>query len=125
MDILLQSDGQLYPPRHAERRGTAPTGTPRHPPPEQKPGPPPAPLPEQKPGPPEQKPGPPPAPPPAACPAPPSVPPLASGGLGWEELLILMVAFVVIRSGEKPDLPLLLALAYILFDPHFSLKGLL
>lgn len=36
-----------------------------------------------------------------------------------------MVAFVVIRSGEKPDLPLLLALAYILFDPHFSLKGLL
>lgn len=99
MDILLQSDGQLYPPRHVERK-------------------PPKPEPKQEPR--EPEPSPPPVPAPVRestqAPAP---------ALPWEEFLIGAVALIVMRSGDKPDIPLLLALAYILFDSNFSLKGLL
>ncbi len=89
MDILLQSDGQLYPPRRTEPKPT---------PVKEKPTPPP----------------PPPAPePPAARPIP------------WEDLLLIAVAFALLRNSDQPDLPLLIALAYIMFDRDFSLKGLL
>ncbi|MBQ8892892.1 MAG: hypothetical protein IJ043_00605 [Clostridia bacterium] len=90
MDILLQSDGQLYPPRPA----------------------PPKPKPEPKPE-PEQK------------PAPPPPPPAEPRALPWEDFLIMAIAFVVIKSSDQPDIPLLLALAYVLFDNGFSLKNLL
>lgn len=93
MDILLQTDGQLYPPRHADRK--------------------PKPRPEPKP----QKPEPPlPAPPPEQKPAVQSLP--------WEEFLLMAVAYIVIKNSDQPDIPLLLALAYILFDQKFSLKDL-
>lgn len=104
MDILLQSDGQLYPPRHAERR----------PPP--KPEPPKPPPPKPVPPPPKPK-------PPAPAPCPPPQP--AEHENRWEDLLILAVAFIILRSGDKPDIPLLLALAYVLFDSCFSLGNLL
>lgn len=93
MDILLQSDGQLYPPRHTERKRepTKPSPTP------------PAPTPPCK----EEAP---------KCPA--------GQAISFEELLLIGVAFIVFRSAKGPDIPLLLALAYILFDPQFSLKGL-
>ena len=71
----------------------------------------------QRPAPPKPQPKPPPPPPPQPPPAEPSVP--------WEELLLGLVAFVVFKSSEKPDLPLLLALAYVLFDSRFHLKDLL
>ena len=87
MDILLQSDGQLYPPRRSEPK--------------------PPPKPEKK------EAVPPPPPPPQARPIP------------WEDLLLIAVAFTLLRNSETPDIPLLLALAYILFDRDFSLKGLL
>jgi len=35
------------------------------------------------------------------------------------------VAFLILRGKEKPDIPLLLALAYVLFDRDFSLGSLL
>ncbi len=91
MDILLQSDGQLYPPRHSERK--------REPEPKPKPKPPP-------------------------CPPPKEAPCTAEKSFSLEELLLIGVAFLVFRSSKEPDLPLLLALAYILFDPQFSLKGI-
>ncbi|MBQ7034625.1 MAG: hypothetical protein IJN34_02690 [Clostridia bacterium] len=91
MEIQLQSDGQLYPPRHAER--------PKPPPPK-----PPTP----------QEPPPPPAPPPP----PPGKEPMPA--IPWEDLLLAGVAFLILRSSEKPDIPLLLALAYILFDQQFD-----
>lgn len=103
MDILLQSDGQLYPPRHADRK-----------PPKR----------EQKPEPPSPEPAPPPPPPPPK-PAEPPCTPAPAPSLPWEELLIAGVAFIVLRSSDKPDIPLLLALAYVLFDSDFSLKGLI
>lgn len=87
MEIQLQSDGQLYPPRHAER-----------------PKPPPPPKPPK----PQEPPSP---PPPCKVDAPP---------LPWEDLLLAGVAFLILRSSEKPDIPLLLALAYILFDQQFD-----
>lgn len=90
MDILLQSDGQLYPPKRNDRR----------------PEPPPKPKPEPKPEPP---------PPPKTTPR----------GLPWEELLLVAVAYILIKNSEKPDIPLLLALAYVLFDQKFSLKDFL
>lgn len=89
MDILLQSDGQLYPPRHM---------SPKEPPKKPKPPPPPAPKPPS--------------------------PTAGKSGLSMEELLLMGIAFLIIRSSDQPDLPLLLALAYILFDQQFSLKGL-
>ncbi len=89
MDILLQSDGQLYPPRHAER-SRPPAAAPKPEPPQKPPPPPPK----------EREP---------------------IQALPWEDLLLIGLAFLLIRSSEKPDIPLLLALAYILFDPHFSL----
>jgi len=90
MDILLQSDGQLYPPRRAEPK----------PPPPKKPAT-----------------APPPPPPPASTPQ--------AGSIPWEDLLLIVVAFAILRNSETPDVPLLIALAYILFDRDFSLKGLL
>lgn len=105
MDILLQSDGQLYPPRHAERKAPKPAPKPEPKPVQREPEPPPPPLPE-----PVHKSSQPPAPIPA---------------LPWEEFLIGAVALIVMKSGDTPDIPLLLALAYILFDSNFSLKGLL
>ncbi len=86
MDILLQSDGQLYPPRRSE---------------------------------PKPKPKPPPP-----CPPPKEEPCTQEKTFSLEELLLIGVAFLVFRSSKEPDLPLLLALAYILFDPQFSLKGI-
>lgn len=97
MDILLQSDGQLYPPRRTEPKREAP-----------------------KPKPPEKPPAPKPDPPPC----PPSEPHHPTAGISFEELLLIGVAVIVLQSSKEPDLPLLLALAYILFDPQFSLKGL-
>ena len=70
MEIMLQSDGQLYPPK---------------PPPKEKP-----------------------------CAPPP--PPKEPSALPWEDLLLIAVAFIVLKNQEKPDLPLLLALGYILLD---------
>ncbi len=92
MEIQLQTDGQLYPPRHAERP---------------KPPPPPKPPKPQEP--------PPPSPPPGKEPAP---------AIPWEDLLLAGVAFLILRSSEKPDIPLLLALAYILFDQQFDFRSL-
>lgn len=83
MEILLQSDGQLYPPKPVV----------------------------------EKKPISPMAPPPAASPP--------ARHLPLEELLILGVALIILKSSDRLDLPLLLALAYIFFDHSFSLKGLL
>lgn len=87
MDILLQSDGQLYPPRTIK---TAPK-----PPPPPKP---PEPTPEKTP---------------------------ALQGIPWEELLLVAVAYVLLKNSDQPDLPLLFALAYILFDQNFSIKNFL
>lgn len=84
-DILLQSDGQLYPPRQGKEK----------PPPPPKPSPPSKPVTE------------------------PPKPFLQ--GLPWEELLLIAVAYIVIKNSEQPDIPLLLALAYLLFDQKFSL----
>ena len=42
----------------------------------------------------------------------------------WEDLLIVGVALLILRNCDRPDLPLLLALAYILFDQQFDLKKL-
>ena len=88
MEILLQSDGQLYPPRQKE-------------PPKE-----------------------PPKKPPAPKPAPPPLPPKQTG-ISAEEILLIGVAFLILRGKEKPDIPLLLALAYVLFDRDFSLGSLL
>lgn len=91
MDILLQSDGQLYPPRHTGHKEP----------------------PKPKPRPPE----PPPAPKPSH--------PAPDRGIPWEEILIVAIAYIVLKSSDQPDIPLLLALAYILFDQRFSLNDLL
>ena len=45
--------------------------------------------------------------------------------LPWEDLLIIGVALVLLQNNDRPDLPLLLALAYILFDHQFDLKKLM
>ncbi len=105
MDILLQSDGQLYPPRHTER-------PPRHHnTPQTPPNAPHSPLKEST--------KPPHTPPPA-----PTKPPKSEvRGLPWEDFLLMAVAFIVLQK-EETDIPLLLALAYILFDRNFSLKDL-
>lgn len=95
MDILLQSDGQLYPPRHAGQKT----------PPKPKPKPE---LPE-----------------PPAVPVPKTPCPVQERAIPWEEILIVAIAFIVFKSNDKPDIPLLLALAYILFDQQFSLNDLL
>ena len=88
MEIRIQSDGQLYPPKGDSLR----------PPPPPKPKPPPQESPSEEP---------------------------PKEGLQWEDLLLLAVGFMVIKGQEKIDIPLLLALAYILFDSCFSLKKLL
>ncbi len=93
MDILLQSDGQLYPPRRTERR--------------------PRPTPE----PPKKEEPPKPAPPPDPKPFLQNIP--------WEELLLIGIGYILIKNSDHPDLPLLLALAYILFDQKFSIKDFL
>ncbi len=90
MDILLQSDGQLYPPRRNERQ-------PKSPPP---------PKPEPPPPPPEE-------------------PKFSLRSLPWEEFLLMAVAYILIKNSDQPDIPLLLALAYVLFDQKFSLKDFL
>lgn len=41
----------------------------------------------------------------------------------WEDLLLIAVIFIIFRSKGQPDLFLLAALAYILFDSCFSLKN--
>lgn len=43
----------------------------------------------------------------------------------WEDFLLLAIGFVLLRGKEGPDIPLLLALAYILFDSCFSLDKLI
>lgn len=76
---------------------------------------------------PPAKPKPPPPPPQAPLPpkepCPPPSPPKKPAE--WEDFLILAVMFIIFRSKEEPDLFLLAALAYILFDSCFSLKNLL
>ncbi len=89
MEIHLQSDGQLYPPKPPAKPKQKPK-----PEPPKEPCPPPAPLPQKKPA-------------------------------EWEDFLLLAVMFIIFRSKEEPDLFLLAALAYILFDSCFSLKNLL
>ncbi len=37
----------------------------------------------------------------------------------------MAVAYIVIKNSDQPDVPLLLALAYILFDQNFSIKNFL
>ena len=98
MEIHLQSDGQLYPPRHST-------------PPRERPKPPAKPKPE---------------PPKEICPPPPAAPckPVAKTG-EWEDFLLIAVMFIIFRSKEQPDILLLAALAYILFDSCFSFKNLL
>lgn len=58
------------------------------------------------------------------CPPPPCTP-AEKRPLPSEELLLIGVAILLLRSSDQPDLPLLLALVYILLDRDFSLKGLL
>lgn len=57
-----------------------------------------------------------PTPPPCAPPHPPSQ------DLPWEDLLLIGIALLVLKNKDRPDIPLLLALAYILFDRQFDLK---
>ena len=78
MEIRIQSDGQLYPPKSPSK--------------------PPKPA--------------------------PSAPSPKEGG-DWEDLLLVAVGLMILKGGEKADIPLLLALAYVLFDSCFSLKKLL
>ncbi len=91
MDVLIHSDGQLYPPK------PKPPPKPAPPPPSPKPDPHPDPHPDRRPFP----------------------------ELPWEDLLLVGVALLILRNNDKPDLPLLLALAYILFDQQFDLKKLM
>lgn len=91
MEIRIQSDGQLYPPKKEAKR-------PLPPPPPKKPDPPKELCPKEEP---------------------------PKEGLQWEDLLLVAVGLMVIKGQEKIDIPLLLALAYILFDSCFSLKKLL
>lgn len=74
---------------------------------------PPRPIDKPKPPPPKPKPPDPPCPPPKPAPQ----------DLPWEDLLLIGVALLVLRNGER-DLPLILALAYILFDRQFDIKKL-
>ena len=94
MDILLQSDGQLYPPRPERKKTPAPKPTPPPPPKPEPPCPPPEPLP----------------------------PPSSASDRSYDELLLLGIAFLILRSSEKPDIPLLFALAYILFGDRIAPK---
>lgn len=98
MDVLIHSDGQLYPPK------------PKPPPPKKTPDPqPPPPPPDRK---------------PEHAPPPPCRDRRPAPDLPWEDLLLVGVALLVLRNNDRPDLPLLLALAYILFDQQFDLKKL-
>ena len=76
------------------------------------------PRPIDKPKPPKPKPESscPPKPPDPPCPPKPQELPL-------EDLLLIGVALLVLRNSER-DLPLILALAYILFDRQFDIKKL-
>ena len=67
------------------------------------------------------KPSPPPKPKP---PEPPCAPPPAPQELPWEDLLLIGIALLVLKSRDRPDIPMLLALAYILFDKQFDIKKL-
>ena len=96
MDILLQSDGQLYPPRSEHKKAPLPKPAPPSPP----------------------KPNPPP------CSPQPAPKPTPTGEHSYDELLLLGIAFLILRSTEKPDIPLLLALAYILFGDRLKSGGL-
>ncbi len=87
MEIHLQSDGQLYPPKPSK---------------------------------PKSKPKP--EPPQSPC-LPATTTPKKQGD--WEDLLLLAIMFIIFRSKDQPDLFLLAALAYVLFDSCFSLKNLL
>ena len=62
-----------------------------------------------------------PKPPPKPKPEPPCPP--KPQELPWEDLLLIGVALLVLRNSER-DLPLILALAYILFDRQFDIKKL-
>lgn len=93
MDILLQSDGQLYPPRRPERHPKPAPEAPKNDAPSK-----PAPQPEPKP---------------------------LLQNLPWEELLLIGIGYILIKNSDHPDLPLLLALAYVLFDQKFSFKDFL
>lgn len=66
---------------------------------------------------------PPPSPSPHAQPPPPPPKP-APQPLPWEDLLVLGILLLVLMNNDKPDLPLVLALCYILFDQQFDLKKL-
>ncbi len=71
---------------------------------------------QEKPKPPPPKPKPPDPPCPPPHPAPQELP--------WEDLLLIGIALLVLRSKDRPDIPMLLALAYILFDKQFDIKKL-
>lgn len=71
---------------------------------------------QEKPKPPPPKPKPPDPPCPPPHPAPQELP--------WEDLLLIGIALLVLRSKDHPDIPMLLALAYILFDKQFDIKKL-
>lgn len=62
--------------------------------------------------------------PPPPKPKPPDPPCPAPQDLPWEDLLLIGIALLVLRSNRHPDIPMLLALAYILFDRQFDIKHL-
>lgn len=64
-------------------------------------------------------------PPPKPKPSEPPCPPPKPQELPWEDLLLIGVALLVLKSKDRPDIPMLLALAYILFDRQFDIKKLL
>lgn len=70
----------------------------------------------------QEKPAPP--PPKSKPPEPPCAPPPAPQELPWEDLLLIGIALLVLKSRDRPDIPMLLALAYILFDKQFDIKKL-
>lgn len=43
----------------------------------------------------------------------------------WEDFLLIAIGFILLRDKNHTDIPLLLALAYVLFDSCFSLEKLL
>jgi hypothetical protein len=94
MDVLIRSDGQLHPT----------------PPPKPKPNPKPPSAPPPQPQPPKPAPCPPPKP--------------TQGQPPWEDLLLIGIMLLILRNSDRPDLPLMLALCYILFDQQFDLKKL-
>ncbi len=75
--------------------------------------------------PPRQQEKPKPPPPKPAPPEPPCPPHSAPQEPPWEDLLLVGIALLVLRGKNRPDIPMLLALAYILFDRQFDIKKLI